>query len=332
MGHILLAGTGAALEYPQDLKLDMSKPIEMFDGEHVARATLLEDQEIDGIWYAGGAEIHFQHNCEGKLSQGTLAADQEVDDRAVCRKGTKVKFHTDQRLESCTLAKDQEIDGITAKGGTKVSYWQDGGIAVVQLANDQKVRAAKGLFCKGGSLLIFYPDGSIMDAFPAKPQEVNDIFVAAEKMSFRRNGSIISAGLSKDQTIDKIGCKGGKKAWLHEDDSLETCTLNKEKKFGMTKLSEGTEIYLDEDGGLTRAILGKPTNIQGITCSTHWWGVMFHKNGRIKAAIMEGKQDIQGHHCSDGDAVLFDENGVYIKKLGRTDGLFPYGDASTVLQ
>lgn len=145
----------------------------------VARGKLTKPQKIDGFecqrW------VHFHENAQ--ISQMQLAKTAKVQKVAVVT-GSTVFFTSEGKLRMVWFAKDAKLNGITARGGAKIST---------------------GFHPNGKIASCFLRDASVIDGVPCSSSVFKPVF-------FHDNGKLKSATLSKAATIQEVRFQKGDKA------------------------------------------------------------------------------------------------------------------------
>lgn len=131
----------------------------MFDGkQRLSYLELAGDCDVDGIPCAGGHHVEFQN---GRLSGAILAREHALMDRKFPR-GTAVYF-VEGYLRSVMLQEDWDIDGMPARAGSRLEFYENGRPKQVVLARSYPVLGKR---YEPGTLLQFDREGQLVYAQP----------------------------------------------------------------------------------------------------------------------------------------------------------------------
>jgi hypothetical protein len=118
IGKLRRCTSSAELEFRGNRYLaDTELTFNPFDG--VERGILAVDQDVDGHWCKGGAEIERR---EDRAIRFTLGRDETVGG-VDCKAGTEVRLEQEKgRVVSAVLSHDQQIGGFPCRGGEAVGF------------------------------------------------------------------------------------------------------------------------------------------------------------------------------------------------------------------
>lgn len=153
-----------------------------------------------------------QKGEDGKLNEAGQALSGPVDVQSVTCEG-HISYYPNGNLRSCTLGAIDTLSGQALPKGTVVAFTSDG---VFDFAFLQQPTEIQGVLCKGeghGFQTLFYPNGKLKIAWPAKEQTIQnipvaeyswmaDVFGDGSNLTFWENGQLKRARLSAPITRD----------------------------------------------------------------------------------------------------------------------------------
>lgn len=147
---------------------------------------------------------------QGQLNKSGQALSGPVEVQSVTCVG-HISYYPNGNLRSCTLGAIDTLSGQELPKGTVVAFNSDG---VFDFAFLQQPTEIQGVLCKGeghGFQTVFYPNGNLKIAWPAKDQMIQDIPVAkyswmadvfgdGANVTFWENGQLRRARLASPLT------------------------------------------------------------------------------------------------------------------------------------
>jgi hypothetical protein len=185
-----------------------------YDGK-LSEATLAKDQTIDGITYAGKTGIGFFGS--GKVHYGIRAKDTSIQG-FLCAAGNKVLFNEDGSLNSCTLAQNHTMFGITIPAKSHLE---------LRSAKDWIITLATPFTFNGTT----YAPGTYQQFYEGHLQELTS---------------------STDVTVQGIVCAQGRTIAFHDSGQIESCTLAEAQIIQGVTCAKERDVSFSKKGSLNK--------------------------------------------------------------------------------
>ena len=213
---------------------------------HIGAGDLHEEVQIDDLWFGPVRSAETEtSSTSATITSAAITSSTSASSSAAqgdCHRPSGIATVSSLKLTSKPAWRLINLN-------SDIAFYNNGHVAYGILSRNQLVN---GLLLKAGSRVFFYSDGQLCAGTLAEPTMINGI-KATGRFRFRETGTLFSAELAGEQMIDGINCTGQVK--LYDNGRLYASTIVGKQRLGeflceghFTLLSNGLpdQFYLAE--------------------------------------------------------------------------------------